>query len=268
MNRSLLLCAVTAAACLALQSAPRAGATELTKEELSALYNGSSTSVTLAKDGDQPVIEFSIFPKGGNADGALAKLQVCKKVRKASIANGAGMTDKGLACLKDMTEMEELKIGGKYTEKGLANLKGLTRLTKLELVVPDTGEGLEFLKECKNLKTVKLIGTKMKADAFANLKEIKTLEELDLNDTALDDKGAAHLADLTNLRKLSIVRTKITSASAGSLKSLTGLEELYTSKPGMKLVGKKFVPTREGIDDKAADDLKKTLTKLKKFDRF
>ena len=52
--------------------------------------------MTLDKDGDKPVVAFDIFPKGGNADGALAKLQVCKKVRKASIASKADVTDKGL----------------------------------------------------------------------------------------------------------------------------------------------------------------------------
>jgi Leucine-rich repeat (LRR) protein len=270
MNRT-LLCAVAlaAGACLVLHCAPRAGATELSKEELLALFNGSATTVDVDKDGDKPVIGFTIFPKGGNADGALAKLQVCKKVRKADIAGKAGMTDKGLECLKDMVEMEDLKIGaGKYTEKGLANLKGMTKLKKLELAAPDTGEGLAFLKECKDLKVLKLSGTKITDESFANLKDLTNLEELELKYTSLDDKGMAHLAGLTNLKKLNLVSTKITSASLPTLKGFTNLEELYLSKPSTKVIGKKAVTGKDGFDDKAADELKKALTKLKMFDRF
>src|SRR5262249_51384936 len=112
----LAACAVVLACTLALPVA----ATELTKAETDALLNSSGTSVTTDKDGDKPIIGFDIFPKGGNADGALEKLKVCKKVKKASIASKSDVTDKGLECLKDMTEMEELKLfGSKYTEKGL-----------------------------------------------------------------------------------------------------------------------------------------------------
>jgi hypothetical protein len=255
---------------LVLRASDSALATELTKEELSALLNGSATSVDLDnKDPDKPVIGFDIYPKGGNADGALAKLKVCKKVHKAVIQGKSDVTDKGLECLKDMTEMEDLRISGsKFTEKGLANLKGMTKLKKLELAVPDTGEGLSFLKECKELKYLRLTGTKITDEGFANLKELKSLEELNLSDTSLDDKSIANLTGLTDLKKLTISRTKITSASATSIKELKGLEELYASQPGGKLVGKKIVPTKEGLDDKAAGEIKKALTNLKKFDRF
>jgi hypothetical protein len=266
----MLFCAALAAAVgIACLSAPRADGTELTKEELSALFNGSATSVTLGKDGDMPVIGFVIYPKGGNADPALAKLKVCKQVRKAEVGGKADMSDKGLECLKDMTEMEALKIGaGKFTEKGLANLKGMTKLKTLELAVPDTGEGLDFLKECKDLKVVKLTGTKITDAGFANLKNLKNLEELDLRFTSLDDKGIAHFAELTNLKKLNVSSTKITTASVATMKSLTALEELYVSKPANKVIGKKVIPGKEGLDDKAEAELKKALPSLKKFERF
>jgi Leucine-rich repeat (LRR) protein len=244
-------------------------ATELTKEELNAIFTRNATTVTLDdKDADKPVIGFDIFPKGNNADGALEKLQVCKKARTATISSKSDVTDKGLEYLKELTGMEDLKLSGtKYTEKGLANLKTLTKLKKLELAVPDTGEGLAFLKECKELKYLRLIGTKITDEGFANLKELKSLEELNLSDTSLDDMAIGNLAGLTDLKKLIISRTKITGGSVATIKELKGLEELYASKPGSKLVGKKLVTTKEGLDDKAAAEIKKALTNLKKLER-
>ena len=81
------------------------------------------------------------------------------------------ITDTGLAHLKDLTNLKDLRIdGNKISDAGLAHLKNLTKLELLNLrMTPITDEGLVHIKGLANL------------------------QELDLGFTYVTDAGVAEL---------------------------------------------------------------------------
>lgn len=71
-----------------------------------------------------------------------------------------GLTDRGLACLAALTEMDRLTIGGpNLTDGGLAQLRGMKKLDMLNVHGGTfTNEGLRHLEELDALTHLRLIG--------------------------------------------------------------------------------------------------------------
>ena len=201
-------------------------------------------------------------------DDGLINLGGMTKMRTLSFGSSkAKFTDKGLASIGKMTDLERLRVEGKQiTDKGVASLSALTKLKELTLYgtngITDKGvahlgslksledlqilygnsridgPGLESLKSLKSLKSFscRRLGNK----GMKYIGKIKQLEELSLSECRdIDDEGMASIADLTNLKELSISYTSVSDKGLVHLRGLKKLETLYTDRSKVTEKGRK-----------------------------
>ena len=180
------------------------------------------------------------------------------------ILDGTQVTDAGLACLKGLTQLQELDVyqfavseegfarlpafatqtqvtldlpqfqspprppDFKITDAGLAHIKGLTRLQRLWLVnAPVTDAGLAHLKGLAQLRELEINGTKITDAGLTHFQGLSQLAFLSLNDTKVGDAGLVHLQGLCQLISLRLDDTKITDAGLVYLQGLSQLQELH-----------------------------------------
>ena len=129
-----------------------------------------------------------------------------------------GATDDGLAHLKGLTELRELRLYEiEITDAGLAHLKTLSGLRVLRLPHQITDAGLAHLKGLKELRKLLLLYTKITDAGLVHLKGLTGLRVLSLWHTKVTDAGLAHLKGLTGLRNIRLWRTKVTKAGVRAL---------------------------------------------------
>jgi hypothetical protein len=108
---------------------------------------------------------------------------------------GFGITDKGLAYLREAPQLESLQFGspGEVSEAGLANLRYLSHLRRL------------------NLK-----GFEMSDEIMLHLAGLQELEDLSLG-PGVTDRGLECLRGMQKLRKLDLTATKVTEVGIDRL---------------------------------------------------
>lgn len=165
-------------------------------------------------------------------DAAFAKLTALTSLYKIELGLCENVTDKGLAALGSLPELEELrasfiddKIRGSYlasfpnlrklefsatTDVALSHLAKLTSLVDLSLSASEnsTAQGMMQLQSLTNLRKLRLSGSAITSLApFA--KAVKLSDINAWSSTKIDDAGLAPVAALVNLKEFSSIANPI-----------------------------------------------------------
>jgi N-acyl-D-aspartate/D-glutamate deacylase/Leucine-rich repeat (LRR) protein len=171
--------------------------------------------------------------------------------------------DKGLAHLKDLTGLRELRLTqSRIKGSGLAPF---VNLRKLDLNYSSfTDDGMQYIAGMKELTHLAVRDTLVTDAGLKHVAELKQLEVLDLYGTRITDDGVKHLAGLKQLKKLNLLGATISDDSAAVLATLPGLEELnlyrsqitnaglakLTSLKNLRSLDVRYARvTRGGVDD-------------------
>lgn len=198
-------------------------------------------------------------------DKVAAEIAKLKRITRI-VATGSTMTDKGLADLATMANLEVLHIGGAmntpstFTVEGLKALAKMPKLRDIDLSFSSVGDaGLAALKTAPRLGQIYLIGAKnIGRPGLVALAEMKSLSGLVLqwvevneevealaastslqditfmaaynSKIVIDDVGAMHLAKIKTLTKVVLWHTKVTDKTMIALATLPKLRTLIISK--------------------------------------
>ncbi|MBN2476275.1 MAG: hypothetical protein JXB62_16805 [Pirellulales bacterium] len=128
-------------------------------------------------------------------DDHLALLKSHVRLRILSVWYGPRVTDAGVACLKDLTELECLRLRDvAITDDGLAYLENMHRLSYLDLT-----------------------GANITDAGLAHLARLEGLRELILEDTEISDTGLEHLKNLRSLSRVNAAGTQVTQKGCRAL---------------------------------------------------
>ncbi|HYO83399.1 MAG TPA: amidohydrolase family protein [Bryobacteraceae bacterium] len=157
---------------------------------------------------------------------ALAGLTKLEKLHfSLHFLTNVNVQDKGLAHLKGLTELKELRLTQSRI-KG-SSLAPFTKLRKLELSYSTfADEGMQYLAGMKDLEYLALRDTLVSDEGLKHLAALANLEALDLSGTRVSDAGVRHLTGLKKLRKLNLLGASVTDESAQVLAGLPLLEEV------------------------------------------
>lgn len=160
-----------------------------------------------------PQLEYLDLYHTNITDAGLKHLRPLKSLKRLNIqvnqqGRNLAITDKGLAAVADLSELETLRLGS----------------------VGDADESLKLLSNLKNLKSLGMGGRRdtglISDDGGRQLAKLHNLVQLTLWGTAFTDAGAAHLSQMTSLRSLSLQSSGITNDGLELLAKLQELEFL------------------------------------------
>ena len=141
----------------------------------------------------------------------LENLRVHRMIGDAGVAHFAGLKKLVLFNMPD----------SKLTDNGLAVIGGMTQLQNL--VIPShqniTDAGVAKLGNLTNLRLLNLTRTKITDASMPVIAQNKGLEKLFLSFTGITDAAIPYLKQLTGLQRLDIQGTAITQAGLAQLKS-------------------------------------------------
>lgn len=193
-----------------------------------------------------------------DANEQLAPLANLKKLEKLHFSlhflTNVNVQDKGLALLKDLTGLKELRLTqtrikgpglapfinlrkldlnySTFTDEGMKYIAKMPQLQELSLrdtLVTDAG--LEHLAGLTELTSLDLYGGRITDAGVKYLAGLKKLERLNLLGASITDEGAAILGGLPQLQELNLYRSQITNvglAKLAALKNLQSLDVRYT----------------------------------------
>lgn len=185
-----------------------------TAKEDKSLDEMARVSVTLSSATDAVVFQ-------------LAKLPEVGAIR---IDDATKVTEKGLAALKELPDLQRLQLGRcPLTPAEAAALGTLRTLDTLHIGSSGlTDTGLAAMKKLVNLKSLDLLDAPVTDKAVATLVLFKQLEELSLAGTKITDKGVPELAPLEKLKTLKLQNTTVTRKGIDAIeKSLPKLIVRY-----------------------------------------
>ena len=149
----------------------------------------------------------------------LEDLRVHRLIGDAGVANFAGLEKLRLFNMPD----------SKLTDNGLTVIGGMTQLENL--VIPShqniTDAGVAKLGNLTNLRVLNLTRTKVTDASMPVIAQNKSLEKLFLSYTGITDTAIPYLKQLHGLQRLDIQGTAITQA---------GLEQLKAAFPNTRIV--------------------------------
>lgn len=185
----------------------------------------------------------------------LAKLHKLKKLYfSLHFLESINVQDKGLAFLKDLTQIEEMRLtmtrvkgpalapfvnlrdldlnDSPFTDDGMKSLAGMKHLARLSLRDTFVGdEGLKQISGLTELVALDLSGTKVTDAGLSQLKGLKKLQKLTLLGTKVTDEGLSSLTGMLDLQELNLYRTETTNSGLSKLqglKKLSALDVRYT----------------------------------------
>jgi len=199
-------------------------------------------------------LERLTLPKGCT-DAGLAEVAELRSLRGLYIRENR-ITNKGVAHLTKLSNLEELSIGGGYRDevgtvhKSRINDAALVHLAKLGslryLMLNDgfTDAGLEYLKNIPSLRILNLGHRPITDAGMPHLAQLTWLENLGLFNTKVTDKGLVHLKAMGSLKKLDLNKRDfdrknppITDAGMVHLKEIKSLEYLALPPTGITDAG-------------------------------
>jgi len=167
-------------------------------------------------------------------DEELASLESAGGLKDLSIPVD-GLTDRGMASLGKLRQLESLSLMGngdnnRISNRGLNHLNGLSKLERLSMTMQSKvwlgGDNTPLnLNGLRNLKNIKLISIRLKGSEWAFLAELENLEELWLNYCGVcSENGLRYIKDLTKLKTLDL--QNVTCTKGDCLAVLGGLKKL------------------------------------------
>lgn len=182
-------------------------------------------------------------------DGTLAILGGLPQLESLDIAY-TQITDNGLDALVPLTRLKELSIGrSKLGKNGIEVLRLLPTLEYLDLGGPHPGPGgyrttagtpmpddlPHAIAELKNLRSLKLSYSQIRADGLRILASLGQLDKLSLTGCPrVDDAALAELGKYKSLHYLDVEETGVTEK---------GVAEFKKTKPGIVVLSGPFPPT-------------------------
>ncbi len=149
-----------------------------------------------------------------------------------NLGNAGLVSDRGIACLKEMKQLETLIIhgygGGARGLQALASLKGLKTVDLRGLSFGDAGLG--FLREMPSIERLRLDDTGVTDAGLSVVRGLGTLIELRLRNTAVSDRGLDSVSSLKELETLDLSFTKVGDAGMPRLKDLAELRSLNLNR--------------------------------------
>ncbi|MEO8127255.1 MAG: amidohydrolase family protein [Bryobacteraceae bacterium] len=222
----------------------------------------------------------------------LARLHKLKKLYfSLHFLESINVQDKGLAFLKDLTQIEEMRLTMTRIKgpglapfvnlrdldlndtpmtddgmKALAGMKHLQRLSVRDTFVGD--EGLKQIAGLTELVALDLSGTKVTDAGLSQLKRLTKLQKLNLLGTKATDEGLSVLAGMPDLQELNLYRTETTNSGLSklhTLKKLSALDVRYTgvSRGGIEAFRAAVPECRIEFQDSAAQAADAALRKSK-----
>jgi uncharacterized protein (TIGR02996 family) len=178
---------------------------ELTAEDWQAITAMTQVqSLLLSGDGDRIT------------DEDVRQLSAMTQLKELDLS-GMAISDAGAAHLKNLKNLEVLKLAGDYYEKGrftdagLQDVSSLRKLRVLDLARTGiTDAGLPHLLALKALTHLDLGRTRIKGDPVPVLLRLKKLRSLGLEELAIDDDNVKELTRLPALRELDLRNTNVT----------------------------------------------------------
>jgi hypothetical protein len=175
-------------------------------------------------------------------DEELASLESMRSLKDLSIPVD-GLTDRGLASIGKLRQLESLNLMGtgksnRLSNRGLNHLNGLSRLQKLTLNMPSgvwsAGDNTALnLSGLRNLKYIKWISIRLKGSEWAFLAELENLEELWLNYCGIcSEDGLRYIKNAPKLKYLDL--QNVTCTKGNGLAVLSGSRNLN----GIRLIGR------------------------------
>jgi hypothetical protein len=184
---------------------------------------------------------------GGNrgiTDKGLAAVRDLTRLRRL-YAHRTGITDAGMAHLDRLTDMTMLMLPEGLTDEGIKHLAGMTKLTFLEISdSPITGKGISVLSGMGDLKSLYLINTRIGDDGLETIGRLHKLEVLNLSGSKITDGGVKQLEGLGALENLVLEHTLISDACLDSLGKLKRLLYIHLTDTRVTEAGAKELRTR------------------------
>ncbi|MCH7728432.1 MAG: hypothetical protein IH991_18430 [Planctomycetes bacterium] len=166
---------------------------------------------------------------------------------------GGEITDEGLSHLKNLTDVEKLKLIYTYgcTAEGLRHVKNLTNVKVLNLWGNyNFSDGVMQLRGMTKVENLCLHKIRVTDDNMRFLKDIKGCKAFQMTlNPVVTDVGIAHLAGLTELESVYLTCPQLTDECLKSFHDMHHLNSLLISSPHV---------TREGLRK-----LSQSLPKLK-----
>jgi hypothetical protein len=182
-------------------AAPPARAVARPVRVVSPSGSGDGRTLARARDLDAVVDELRRHPRAGIAgegqltDESLGLIAGVATIASLDLSGCAGVTDDGVAHLRDLPALEHLDLSGTLvTDAGLAVLRDLPALTHLSLAwTRVTDAGLRVLADCHRLERLNLAGTGARGGTLRAIAGNPSLRHLEI---ALDDGDIPLLAEL------------------------------------------------------------------------
>lgn len=153
------------------------------------------------------------------------------------ISSGDAFSDADLACLEPLGRLRDLFISGQnVTDRGLASIGKLKQLESLNLGCSVTCSGLNQLKGLSNLRSLQVSarGNAAKTDPadelMLDLSGLKKMKDMNLSGLPLQDSDLAFIEHLPLLENLNIYTNSLTGAFLRHLRKLPELNHLYVSR--------------------------------------
>ncbi|QEG16772.1 leucine-rich repeat domain-containing protein [Gimesia maris] len=165
----------------------------------------------------------------------LNDLSTFRKLEKLALRN-CGLDEDDVATLGSLTQLRELDLSGNSSlnDVALFHLRNLNQLEELKVASyynRITEKGLQYLRQPRKLKTLDLIGCMLKADGLAAIGDVSSLETLNLK-VYCPERVDAHFFDplrhLKSLRELTLECRQLKGGEGlSSLSQLPELEALH-----------------------------------------
>ncbi|HEY9772399.1 MAG TPA: hypothetical protein V6C81_01170 [Planktothrix sp.] len=157
-----------------------------------------------------------------HSDQAFAKLKN-KSTLKSLVAEGSGITDKGLQNLKDLPQLTDLLIrSDSVSDAGLKNISSLHALKKLFVFCDGkvTDTTLKTAGASKLLEELVVSGADTTDKGLSDIDHLSNLTFLAIENGKLNGSGLSELSKLPKLELLSLIGNEITGASLSKLQPL------------------------------------------------
>ena len=190
--------------------------------------------------------------EGEYTDRGLANLKDLTNLKTLIVRNYRG-SNSGLANLKPLSKVKVLELFGPYiSDAGVAHLSGLPNLERVRLDGLNIGDpALDAFRNLDHIIEISVIGTRVGDRGLEILSNIKTLEIADLSFTKITDAGLAKLKEMEELRSLRLDATNINGSGFKGLGELPRLARLSLANcpiddAGAAVIAK--LPKLRGLD--------------------